>query len=106
MRETREQRRALAEERKAEGKIKRDHEKQVRHLEMQILKLEGRQLELTAELEKPETYESGGAVMQLNRELQMVITDLERLTTDWEKLLDPARCGSAGINAAFKRSTS
>jgi ATP-binding cassette, subfamily F, member 3 len=106
MRETREQRRALAEERKAEGKIKRDHEKQVRHLEMQILKLEGRQLELTAELEKPETYERGGAVMQLNRELQMVITDLERLTTDWEKLLEQAGRGQDGTNAAFKESTS
>src|SRR5205823_3904692 len=53
MRETRERRRALAEERKAEGKVKRDHEKKVRHLEMQILTLEGRQRELTAELEKP-----------------------------------------------------
>src|SRR5436853_2984596 len=50
MRETRDQR-------KAEAKLKRDHEKKVRDLEMQILKLEGRQKELSEELEKPETYE-------------------------------------------------
>jgi ATP-binding cassette subfamily F protein 3 len=86
MRESREQRRAAADERKAEAKIKRDHEKKVRDLEMQILKLEGRQKELTEELEKPETYERGGAATQLNRELSAVSADLERLTAEWEKL--------------------
>jgi ATP-binding cassette subfamily F protein 3 len=78
MRETREQR-------KADAKQKRDHEKKVRDLEMQILKLEGRQKELTEELEKPETYEPGGAAMQLNRELQAVTADLERHNSEWEK---------------------
>jgi ATP-binding cassette subfamily F protein 3 len=86
MRESREQRRADSEQRKAEAKLKRDHEKRVRDLEMQILKLEGRQKELTAELEKPETYERGGTATQLNRELQAITSDLERLTTEWEKL--------------------
>ena len=88
MRESREQRRAAAEERKAEAKAKREHEKKSRDLEMQILKLEGRQKELTAELEKPETYDRGGAATQLNRELQAVTTDMERLTSEWEKLGD------------------
>jgi ATP-binding cassette subfamily F protein 3 len=83
MRETRE-------ERKAEAKIKRDHEKSVRDLEMQILKLEGRQRELTEELEKPETYDRGGVATQLNRELQAVTTDMERLTAEWEKLAEAA----------------
>jgi ATP-binding cassette subfamily F protein 3 len=86
MRETREQRRAAAEDRKAEAKIRREHEKRVRDLEMQILTLEGRQKELTAELEKPETYEPGGAATILNRELHAVTADMERLTTEWEKL--------------------
>ena len=90
MRETREQRRAAAEDRKAEAKIKRDHEKKARDLEMQILKLEGRQKELTEELERPETYDRGGAATQLNRELQAVTTDMERLTAEWEKLGEPA----------------
>jgi ATP-binding cassette subfamily F protein 3 len=86
MRETREQRRAAAEERKAEAKIKRDHEKRVRDLEMQILTLEGRQKELTEELEKPETYERGGTAMELNRELQAVAAEMERFTAEWERL--------------------
>jgi ATP-binding cassette subfamily F protein 3 len=86
MRESREERRAASEQRNAEGRIKRDHEKKVRDLEMQILKLEGRQKELTEELEKPETYERGGAATQLNRELLAIGADLERLTAAWEEL--------------------
>jgi ATP-binding cassette subfamily F protein 3 len=86
MRESREQRRADSEQRKAEAKLKRDHEKRVRDLEMQILKLEGRQKELAEELEKPETYERGGAATQLNRELLAVTEDLQRLTAEWEKM--------------------
>jgi ATP-binding cassette, subfamily F, member 3 len=88
LRETREQRRAEAEQRKAEAKLKRDHEKRVRELEMHILSLEGRQRELTAELEKPEIYESGGAAMELNRELMSVTTELERTTREWETLAE------------------
>jgi len=60
----------------------------VRDLEMQILTLEGRQRELTDELEKPETYDPGGAATQLNRELQAVAADMKRLTTEWEKLAE------------------
>jgi ATP-binding cassette subfamily F protein 3 len=86
MRETREQRRAEADERKALAKTKREHEKRVRDLEMQILKLEGRQKELTEELEKPETYNAGGAAMEFNRELSAVTTEMERLTKEWESL--------------------
>src|SRR5256714_84397 len=89
MRESREQRRSDSEQRKAEAKLKRDHEKKVRDLEMQILRLEGRQKELTEELEKPETYERGGAATQLNRELLAVTADLERLTGEWEKMAEP-----------------
>lgn len=84
MRESREQRRADAEKRKADAKIKREQEKHVHELEMQIATLEGRQKELTSELEKPETYDAGGAVMELNRELLGVSEELARLTTQWE----------------------
>jgi ATP-binding cassette subfamily F protein 3 len=86
MREQREQRRAEAEQRKAAAKVKRDHEKRVAELEMQIATLEGRQKELTAELEKPETYETGGSAMDLNRELMSVADELERVTAEWETL--------------------
>jgi ATP-binding cassette subfamily F protein 3 len=88
MRETRELRRAEAEQRKALAKTKREHEKRVRDLEMQILNLDGRQKELSEELEKPETYQAGGAVMNLNRELLAVTADLERLTAEWERLAE------------------
>ena len=90
LRETREQRRAEADHRKAEAKLKRDHEKRVRELEMHILSLEGRQREITAELEKPETYEAGGAAMELNRELLGVTTEIERVTKEWEELASAA----------------
>jgi ATP-binding cassette subfamily F protein 3 len=86
MREQRQQRRAEAEERKAAAKIKRDHERRVSELEMRIATLEGRQKELTAELERPETYEAGGAAMDLNRELMAVADDLQRVTAEWEAL--------------------
>jgi ATP-binding cassette subfamily F protein 3 len=89
MRETRERRRAEAEQRKAAAKIKRDHEKRVRELEMHILALEGRQKEVTAELEKPDTYEAGGAAMELNRELLALNEELTRATAEWEKLGSP-----------------
>jgi ATP-binding cassette subfamily F protein 3 len=51
---------------------------------MQIMALEGRQKELTLALEDPAAYESGGAAMQLNRELTAVTMDLARLTREWE----------------------
>lgn len=98
--DTLKQRRALAETRKAEAKVKRDHQKRVREIENQIAKLEGRQRELAVELEKPETYERGGGVMELNRELQAVNSELERLTTDWEKLAGRLESESDGIKAA------
>jgi len=84
LRETREARRAEADIRKLEARAKREHEKRLRDLEQQIVSLEGRQKELTAELEKPDTYNAGGAVMQLNRELMAVTEDLARLTKEWE----------------------
>ena len=86
MRESRQQRRAEADARKAASAAKRDHEKRAHELEMRILSLEGRQKELTAELEKPETYEPGGAAIQLNRDLLAVTDDLEKLTAEWETL--------------------
>jgi ATP-binding cassette subfamily F protein 3 len=84
LRETREQRRADAEQRKEQAKATRDRDKRARELELKILALEGRQKEITAELEKPETYETGGPVMHLNRELGAITNDIARLTAEWE----------------------
>jgi ATP-binding cassette subfamily F protein 3 len=86
MKEMREQRRAEAEERKAFAREQRERKKHLEHLEMRIMHLEGRQKELSGELEKPETYEPGGQAIQLNRELMTVQDELERTTAEWEAL--------------------
>ncbi len=86
LREIKTQRRAEAEERKAEAKAKRELEQRVREIEMHILSFEGRQRELTAELEKPETYEAGGNAVQLNREMLGVTEEISRATKEWEAL--------------------
>jgi ATP-binding cassette subfamily F protein 3 len=84
MKEMREQRRADAEKRKAESKILRDKQKAAEVLEMRIFALEGRQKEITAELEKPEAYDAGGAAVSLNRELMTVTDELETIMKEWE----------------------
>jgi ATP-binding cassette subfamily F protein 3 len=86
LREQKEQRRAEAEARKATAKAQRDHQRKIDEIEMRIATLEGRQRDLTAELEKPETYAAGGTAMQLNRDLMAVADDLARLNAEWEKL--------------------
>ncbi len=88
LREVREQRRLAAEQKKAESKVKRAHDKRIREVESAISNLEHRQKELTAELGKPEIYEPGGSVMQLNRELQSVMNELKKLTAHWEQLVE------------------
>lgn len=78
------QKRIEAEQRQALSRERREQQQVVSDLEKQIHELERRQTELTAELEKPETYEKTGQVMQLNRELTHVIDELHRLTAEWE----------------------
>jgi hypothetical protein len=86
MREQKEQRRAEAEARKAVARAQRDHQRKIEEIEMQIATLEGKQRDLTAELEKPETYAAGGAATRLNRDLMAVADDLARLNAAWEAL--------------------
>jgi ATP-binding cassette subfamily F protein 3 len=78
------QKRVEAEQRQALSRQRREQQDVVADLERRIHDLERRQLELTAELEKPESYEKSGLVMQLNRELTQVTDDLHRLTAEWE----------------------
>jgi len=85
-RKSKEQKRAEAAERQAQARIRKEFETRVATLEMQIANLEGRQKELTAELEKPETYEAGGRAVDLNRDLLSVTESLARLTSEWEAL--------------------
>jgi len=85
-RKSKEQKRAEAEARQAQARVKKEHETKVASLEMQIATLEGKQRELTAELENPDTYESGGRAVEINRDLMAVSDDLTRLTKEWEAL--------------------
>ena len=47
--------------------------------------MEKQQAELTAELEKPETYEKPGRAMEINRELVDVQGRLAELNPEWER---------------------
>ena len=89
------QKRREAQERQARSSGNRDQQQVVRQLEKQIQELEKRQTELTAELEKPETYEQPGRANQINRELVTVQNELTERTEEWEE----ASTKLAGIDA-------
>ena len=63
----------------------RKFREQVGQLEKAVATLEGKQAELTAELEAPETYSTPGQAQRLNRELSSVVNLLAAATNDWEK---------------------
>ncbi len=79
-----EQKRLEAEQRQARSGKRKAQQQLVHKLEKEIQELEQKQTELTAELEKPETYETPGRANQINRELVDVQTRLEELTPQWE----------------------
>ncbi len=81
---SRDQKRLEAEERQTRSRVRKERQQRVQRLEQQIQKMEMRQTELAAELEKPETYQSGGRAMELNRELTEVADSLPALTAEWE----------------------
>ncbi|HEY2081422.1 MAG TPA: ABC-F family ATP-binding cassette domain-containing protein [Verrucomicrobiae bacterium] len=78
------QKRLEAEQRQARSRVRKEQQQKVHRLEKQIQDLEKRQGEITAELEKPETYQ-GGKAMDLNREFRHNADEIARLTPDWEK---------------------
>ena len=81
-RKTKEQKRAEAEARQAKSRLKKEHEAKVTDLEKRILALETRLAEITAELEKPETYQANGAAVTLSRESVSVSATLEQLIAE------------------------
>ncbi len=58
---------------------------EVGHLEQRVSELETKQGEITAELEKPETYGSPGRAQHLNRELSTTVDLLHAATAEWEQ---------------------
>jgi ATP-binding cassette subfamily F protein 3 len=57
---------------------------EVGKLEQRVSELETKQNELTAELEKPETYTHAGSAQHLNRELSATVGLLTAATAEWE----------------------
>ena len=80
-----EQKRLEAEQRQARSRERRAQQQRVHQLEKAIQQLEAQQAELVAELEKPETYETAGRPMELNRKLVDVQHRLAELNPEWEK---------------------
>ncbi len=78
-----EQRRLEAGQRQARSRKRQAIQKRITALEKEIGGLETREKELTAELEKPETYAAGRA-MQVNRELLDVHDRLTQANGEWE----------------------
>ncbi|MGC9942241.1 MAG: ATP-binding cassette domain-containing protein [Verrucomicrobiota bacterium] len=79
----RDQKRIEAEVRQARSRKKQEIQKRITTLEKEIADLEAKEKELTAELEKPESY-AGGRAMQINRELLHVHDRLPEVTAEWE----------------------
>jgi ATP-binding cassette subfamily F protein 3 len=82
------QKRAEAEARNAISRTKREKDKRLHELEMQIAALEEKQKELVAALEDPAVYEVGGRAVSINRELSSVTNQLAHLTDQWENVTE------------------
>ncbi len=94
--ERKEQKRLEAEQRQARSRARREQRRRVDDLEREITELEARQAELTAQLEKPETYEKSGAAVKVNRELTDVMQRLEHRTAEWERAASKLADSEAG----------
>jgi ATP-binding cassette subfamily F protein 3 len=81
---SKEQKRQEAEERQSRSRARKDQQQFVHRLEKEIADLEKKQVDMTAELEKPETYETPGRAMEINRELMHAQERLAELTPQWE----------------------
>ncbi|NBS78704.1 hypothetical protein EBS57_02585 [bacterium] len=73
---------AIPSARQTKSRLKKEHEAKVADLEKRILALETRLSEITAELEKPETYQANGTAVTLSRESATVGATLEQLIAE------------------------
>jgi ATP-binding cassette subfamily F protein 3 len=80
-----EQKRLEAQQRQARSNKKSEIQKRITALEKEIADLEAKERDFAAELEKPETYHSGGRATTINRELAHVTDRLEAANAEWEK---------------------
>lgn len=81
---SKERRRIEAEERNRRSALIRKHQAKVDEIEKEIAGLEERQNLLTEELEKPETYQNGPRIVEINQELKLISDTLESHWKEWE----------------------
>jgi ATP-binding cassette, subfamily F, member 3 len=81
----REQKRLEAEQRQARSRERKQQQELTDRLETEIHELEKQQVDLTAELENPTTYENNLRVVEINRELRYTQHRLAELTVEWEQ---------------------
>ncbi|HEX3798453.1 MAG TPA: ABC-F family ATP-binding cassette domain-containing protein [Verrucomicrobiae bacterium] len=81
---SKDQKRLEAEQRQQRSRARREQVEFVARLEKEIGELEEKQTSLSAELEKPETYEKPGRAMEINRELIYVQERLAEIEPEWE----------------------
>ncbi len=79
------QKRIEAEQRQARSRKRREIQERLAAREKEIAELEAREKELTADLEKPETYAAGGRAVQINREQMEIHDRLAAANAEWEK---------------------
>jgi ATP-binding cassette subfamily F protein 3 len=79
------QKRLEAEQRQSRSRERKARQRRVHDLEKEIQRLELRQTELVAELEKAETYEKPGRAQELNRDLVDIQHRLGELNPEWEE---------------------
>ena len=79
-----EQKRLEAEQRQARSRKRQEIQKRISALEKEIAELETREKQLTAELEKPETYATPGEANRINRQLLEIHDRLPEATAQWE----------------------
>ncbi|MGF1656878.1 MAG: ABC-F family ATP-binding cassette domain-containing protein [Verrucomicrobiales bacterium] len=85
---TKEQKRAEAEARKAVAAERRHAQEKLSHVEKQIEALEQKQQELATQLEAQETYDNANLAVRLNRELSLIVDQLEELNASWAELAE------------------
>ena len=90
------QKRVEAEQRQARSRKRQEIQKRITALEKEIAGLEKQEKELTAELEKPESY-AGGRAMQINRELMHIHDRLPLATAEWEATATELAQFEAGV---------
>ena len=94
---SKEQRRREAEERQTRARLLREQKQLVEKLEKSIADYERQLQELADELEKPETYNTAGRAMHLNREVLGAQSELDIATKDWEAAVSALAALEAAI---------